>query len=925
MRCIEELSKLLTARQPDETILLVQNADEGRRLLTECARKGRMLVGVRAATPLMLAQEICASVLAGKDAPRLLERGEMQDLFFQNLMEMPETGFFTKPHVRGRKAAEMFLDTVRELNREMVPPVSGNDRILALQQLRESWQIRKGETLQDEEDLLQKAIDLVESGHREQIFGDTGFVALSTEIFPALDRKLIRTLAGEHLTVCRVEVPESVRFPGRCIGEPGREIRIARGNLRFWRCRGMETEQKAILRDILAAERQAEDCAIVYMSDDYVPGLYAAAKSFHLSVAMAEGIPMTDSTVADVLRLVQTWSLSDYNAEELRTLILSGALSIKAGKRFCHELRKRNIGWGKARYALMLQADTQGFPDGETAQNWQQTLDLLFAISEKTGPEEEQKRQMRRLLNTAVGINREEDARALAIARNLLGQITWLEEGETIPDRLSELLGQTSASTGTKQAGSILAVPLSHAFCTGRRVLYFCGLSRFSMQHGAVESPILLDEERVHLGLAGKQENEVQTTFRFLLCLAQHEGEAVLSYNDYDMERMNPLSPAPVYRSLLADGEAEEFSCVLEIPLMTGDYISMGKQIHVISTCSDTPEDEDAGDVEAAEPAPEKAGEEPPFTLREDKPCEAAMADMAFSASSMETALACPFRFYMQRLIGLYPTQIPERRNDSWLEANEMGTLCHTVLEQYYRNPDIGWEGILENEIEQMKMHRPEGPESAVQADRERASRMIRSAILWTDGAGRQVIVTEKAFGKNADEEPLPVRVGEKILRLSGSIDRVDRITGGLLAILDYKTGGSGSYRDNLDIKLQQYLYTRAAEAMEPGQQVAEGGYLFLRDVPDYLRVTMNNAEREKKERTITTLLDWMAEEERALTAAPAFAMTDGAITGKGNAEDRKKQYEKCSRYCEFACLCPAPEQIRAQADQERAEVGTDE
>ena len=925
MRCIEKLSELLTARQPDETILLVQSADEGRRLITECARRGRLLVGVRAATPLALAKEICAPVLVGKDAPRVLARGEMEDLFFETLMEMPEDGFFTRPHVRGRKAAEMLLDTVNELDRELVPPPGGNERLDAVRLLRERWQARRGDTLLSEADLLHLAISLVESGEQGQAFADTSFVVLSTACFPALDRKLIRVLTGDSLTICPVEVPENARIPGRCIGAAGSEIPIAGERLRFWRCRGMETEQKAVLRDILDAGKMAEDCAIVYMSADYVPGLYAAAKSFHLPIAMEEGIPMTDSTVYDVLRIVQEWALSDYNAEKLRRLILSGALRMQAGKRFCHELRKRNIGWGKARYERMLQPDEDGFPNRETAESWRKTLDLLFRVSEKTGSMEEQKCLMRQLLENAVGVGREEDALALAMAKNLLAQISWLEEGETIPDRLTELVSQTSASTGVKEAGSILAVPLSHAFCTGRKTLYFCGLSRFSMQNGTEESPILLDEERLRLGLSGRQEREAETAFRFLLCLAQHEGVAVLSYNDYDMERMNALSPAPVYRSLLTDGEAEVISCIPETPLIAGDFASTGKPICIFPVNEDEAKnvDGDCADVETA--APEDIGEQgTPFALREASSYEDTIEGMAFSASSMETALSCPFKFYMQRLVGLYPPLIPERRNDSWLEANEMGTLCHAVLEQYYRNPESGWESILDAEIEKLKELRPEGPASGMQADREKARRMIWRAISWSRETGREVLSTEKAFGKNAGENPLSIRVGERTLRLNGSIDRVDSQPDGTLAILDYKTGGSGSYRDSLEVKLQQYLYTLAAESMEPEQKVAEGGYLFLRDAADYLRVPMDGTERARKERTITSLLDWMAEEERMQIAAPAFEMTDGTITGLGDANARKKQFEKCSRYCEFAALCPAAEQIRIQAEAEGREVSAD-
>ena len=913
MRCIKELSKTLTAKMPDETVLIVANAEEGRRLITECAGTGELLVGVRAATPLMLAQEICAPMLAQKNAPRLMARGEMQDLLFRCLLELPEEGFFARPHVRERKTAEMLLGTIRELNRELVGPLSGNDRLEAVQKLREQWQTAKGEALLDEADLLWNAIRLMESDQMDQTRQEARYVVLSTGIFPELDRKLIRTLAKDRLTVFPVEGPEHLRLPERCMGAGEKSTPVCRDHMRFWRCRGEETEQKAIMRDILAAGKPAEDCAVVYLSADYIPGLYAAAKTFHLPISMSEGIPMTDSTVYEILKLLQGWKNTDYNAEELRKPVLSGALRIQAGRRFCRELRERNIGWGKERYELLFREDGKEFPDEETAENWRRTIDLLCRVSEQSGTLEEQKQLLSRLLNTAVGVRKEEDASTLVSVKSLLSQITWLEEGETGLQRLLEMTEQTSAAASTEKKGSILALPLSQAFCTGRKYLYFCGLSRFSMQSGAAESPILLDDERIRFGLTGKQEKEQQTTFRFLLSLVQHEGEIVLSYNDYDMERMNSLSPAPVYRSLLADGEAEEISCVARDPRMPGDLISTGSRIRVRRPLP-SPSDCSA------------EGDPPQFELREEKSFQSVTENRSFSASALETALSCPFKFYMQKLVGLNPPPIPERKNDSWLDANEMGTLCHAVLEQYYRNPEDSWERILDAEIEKQKEIRPEGPESAVKADTEKAKRMISRAIAWTESSGRQVIAAEKRFGRNADEEPLEIRIGDRTLRLNGSIDRVDRLQDETLAILDYKTGTSGSYRDSLDVKLQQFLYTRAAETMEPGCRVRESGYLFLRDAADYLRVCQDDEERKKKERTVLSLLDWMEDENRAMTAAPAFEIQeDGSFSRPGSTEARKKKYKDCSRYCEFVCLCPALLQIQKAENPENKEVTADD
>ena len=890
MRCIDRLSKTLTERCPRETVLIVRSEDEGRRLLTECARAGALLLGVRAVTPPGLAKEICAEELAGKHALQLMREGEKQDLLFQSLLQMPETGFFAKPHVRERKTAEMLLESILELERELAPPLHGNERLEAVQLLREHWRSAKGDTLLDETDLLHMAIRCAQD--KLQV-NDMRYVVLSTELFPALDRKLIETVAKDALTVFPVEIPDLARTPARLMGAEASELRtgLDRERLHFWRCRGAETEQQAIMRDILTERAKVDDCAVIYLSAADVPGLYAAAKTFHLPIFVSGGIPLTESTAYDVLKLAETWALSHYNAEELRELVLSGALGINAGKLFCRALRSKNIGWGKDRYALLYEQDENGFPDPETAENWKTILDLLFQASERAGSIEEQRRVLSGLLDQAVGIRGEQDALARTKAQELLSRITWLDENETVLGRLLELLEQARYSGGEKAEGSILAVPLSEAFCTGRKRLYFCGLNRFSMQNGDAESPILPDEDRLCFGLAGKQEMEQLRTFRLLLTLHQHEGQSILSYHDYDLERMIPLSPAPVFQSLADGQEVKSISCIPGEALTAGDYVSRGRKILVRT------EDTNTG---------EQTEQEPPFALHEEESYAERLDAMAFSATTLEMALKCPFQFYLHKLVGLDPPTLPVRRNDSWLDAKEMGILCHAVLERYYRDPSISWESILAEEIEKWKSIRPEGPASAVNADTSRAKEMIRRAVDWTGQNGRVVLSTEKAFGKNAKEDPVPIRIGDRDVLLSGSIDRIDRLPDGALAILDYKTGGGKAYRDHLALKLQQYLYTLAFEQLEPGQKVGEGAYLFLRDSADPLQIPQTEAERERKKNTILSLLEWLRDEERALIAAPAFDIrADGSFESVGSEKARQKQYKDCGLYCEFKDLCP--------------------
>ena len=61
-------------------------------------------------------------------------------------------------------------------------------------------------------------------------------------------------------------------------------------------------------------------------------------------------------------------------------------------------------------------------------------------------------------------------------------------------------------------------------------------------------------------------------------------------------------------------------------------------------------------------------------------------------------------------------------------------------------------------------------------------------------------------------------------LQMQGSIDRVDMLDNGDIAILDYKTGDPLRHREESHKHWQHYLYARAQEMLEPSRQVQHAG-----------------------------------------------------------------------------------------------------
>lgn len=899
MKFIRDLSKVLKQYTPEETILVVSSLDEGRRILKECAKEGDLLVGVRALTPFAIAEELCGDVLNCIGAPKLLQNGEDKDVLYKCLKSMPEEGFFKLDHAYDRKTSELMLDTINELEINKIGEIAGNDRLVAVEKLRKNYRDQKKRlNVFDRNDLLIKGIELAKES---DVYKDSHFVVIGSNIFTSFEKCLLKSCQNASYEEVVMHYPKDTTVPkgivlDKCVvNNASGQTDLDRNKMNFYRCRSTETEQRFIMRDIMSKNLNVEDCAVVFLTSDYAKGLREAASFYHIPTTISGGVPFTESVIYHLFKGVRDWANSNYNAEILYELVVNDALYIEHGYKFCKWLRDVNVGWGKDRYIQLLNRELERpeltDENRDMYLNWTKTITTLLLSVDNMSSLSEQKTSLYKLLYK----KNVSEPSAYGIAKRILNSITYLDEDENCLDRLLDAMEDARYLSKHEESGKLFCVGLKKAFCTGRKHLYICGMSRFSMQGGKAESPLILDAEKKELGLNTSIDREIENNFRLKLLLLEHDGDITISYNDFDSEKMIELQPAPLLRELIGDKEIKEISYVPEDePLTVGEIISQGKQVDMLE---DNLEDI-SSDIEAAELKPAKS-----YTDQ--------FKNRSLSPSSLETALSCPLKFYLQKILGLNPPQISESTDDSWLDAAEMGTLCHKVLERFYDEKSANFETILDQEIENLKLERPLARESAILKDRRKASRMIEDAIKWTADHNHKVVATEKGFGYNAEKEedkkPLEITLGDRVIKLSGSIDRLDELEDGRMAVLDYKTGKSDSYKENIAKKLQPFLYTLAAEKLyqDKNVKVNEAGYLFLRGFADYLPANQTAEERKIKERTILDLLNWMEDEKQAQVPCPAFVIgEDGAIHGTGDAESAESAYKECSRYCDFKDFC---------------------
>jgi ATP-dependent helicase/nuclease subunit B len=251
-----------------------------------------------------------------------------------------------------------------------------------------------------------------------------------------------------------------------------------------------------------------------------------------------------------------------------------------------------------------------------------------------------------------------------------------------------------------------------------------------------------------------------------------------------------------------------------------------------------------------------KGGYDSPYDglLGDDPAIVAALAERfseeaVFSPTALETYADCPFRFYLERVLGLAP--LPPAGPD--LTGEERGTLVHRVAYRFYS----GWKHdgngavteacypaalrrLLDAGQEEVDRFAFETPAWAADKERLLGSPAAGPGLLErflrheTEVAASGLIpyAFEVSFGLpvapgEVDAASIPdavaIPLGGETLRLRGRVDRVDVTPDGRFAITDYKTGSSHPRLKDIAAgkALQLPLYLRAVEILTGMQGVA--------------------------------------------------------------------------------------------------------
>ena len=239
--------------------------------------------------------------------------------------------------------------------------------------------------------------------------------------------------------------------------------------------------------------------------------------------------------------------------------------------------------------------------------------------------------------------------------------------------------------------------------------------------------------------------------------------------------------------------------------------------------------------------------------------------DRDLTATALEDFAACPYRFFLSRVLRVRSRGEPEQTLE--IAPLQRGNLVHAILDelvQQFLAGDEPWARFIAGADEALReiMERrfaelPAGvtglplswnlirdqvtEELAAYVDEER-SRAVgpRSGPDGDAGGGWQPVAAERVF------TGVPIAAGRHGLSLSGRIDRIDR-SRGALRIIDYKTGAAtretaDGYREGRSLQLPVYLHA-AAHLYRSGVDAGSAELHYVSERAAYRRLALAGAQ----------------------------------------------------------------------------------
>jgi RecB family exonuclease len=967
----------------------------GRALGERLALSGTNWINLRFVTPLDIALRMGAPFLVERGIDPS-EEGLGPALIMRLLLAMPAQGGYFRPLADQPTMAEALWSTIRELrmagvrsrdlssdafaspakHAEMRALLAAYEQFLATN--------NRGDMALVYEEALQ---------HPEwcPIQSQDCWTELPDVVWTPLQRRFIDTMPGDRIVPRALAIPGAT-MPRRASGSSAERVEPAFGEsplgflmapaaakgknepaIELFHAGGKDAEIEEVIRRILQLGAPLDEVEIACAASDYAPLVWEKAVRQEWPVTIGPGLPATFTRPGRAVLAFCEWIESDFQSSNLRRLLQSGDVRFDDSDltpgQAARLLIKAETTWGRATYELSLTRLAKSYRAAavnkdlidevraasldkaqrtERFQDWVLNLVTLVPVEAADGNVALQDCVTAATTFLSGGAARSSALDAAASAA-LLEQIGELRALGDFRCRLTAALrfirerveGLTVAADRARP-GHLHVSSLSQAGYSGRAHLFVVGLEEGRVFPGAIEDPVLLDEERakIHPALRRSKDRIDEAVWAALSRLAAHSGSVSFSYSSRDVREYRDTYPSWLmlqafrvqqrdasksYRDLHeALGEAKSYvpetpaDAATELGWWLSSVTPAGDAIvpHVLQHFPAIAQGLEA-DRQRRSPAFTEFDGYVPEAGRLLDPLAIAHG---VSPTALEEAAACGFRHFLKRGLRLDAIDDGERNGDVWLDPLTRGAELHDLYASALRrcrdadrrptrDADLEW--LLDTARQRLLQLRVEMPPPSEEVFERESRDFLADLELFLDAecdapTSRKVIGLEVGFGRSsrgdesgpreplASDEPIEIDLGRGLtFRLAGRMDRIDQVGPSEFEVIDYKTGGywaetwaHGVF--NGGKRLQHALYgLAAAELLKRAYKkptVTAGVYYFSSTKGGKERRVI---EAQSKEEIAAVLGDL----RRAIASGTFIHTAD----------------EGECRFCDFARACGAP------------------
>ncbi|MBP1749403.1 MAG: nuclease [Deltaproteobacteria bacterium] len=708
---------------------------------------------------------------------------------------------------------------------------------------------------------------------------------------------------------------------------------------------GESNEIREAFRRILKSETPLDDIEMVIPgADPYRMLIRDMARSIGIPVTLAMGVPASMTGPGAALILYLRWQADDHSEKWLRYMLTGGYVSIENSPGQTLSARvasalilEAQIGWGRQRYAQRLTTLEESYrikakelrEEGEEEKaSWSEEtmrrITLLSTWLDKV------------IGTTVITLSADEPALRSEVYDGCLafldfcrvtgeldaagkvaltGLLNSLKMGRDLADpigaiteSLIEAIASTPVGASTPKPGSIHVSYLHSGGWSGRPCTFVMGLDQARFPGTITQDPVVLDEERQRLGDGLVQTDQLlkERVYGAAKLLASLRGRVTVSYPCRDLMDDRELMPSSlvlnVYRLVSGDRSADYTTLgeVLKAPagffpapgsvsLLNWEWwLARHKDNGYEPSCVlECYPHLSQGRIADEARTNDRFTEYDGFIISAKGTLDPAKAGVVFSASQLESLAACPFRFFLTRLLGVEPLEKIERDPYRWLDGAQRGQLLHEVFRLFMEEMkgrgqqpvyDRDLQRLEELALQQVEIFRQEmPPPTSFALERDVKGILDACRIFLRDEEERYRLVKplffELSFGmKIKDNAGAPAVIpvaGRKSLMLRGRVDRVDQCGRHEYEVWDYKTGSTWGFEETNYYRngrqLQHFLYSIAVESLlragpDPKASVVRAGYYFPGKKGNGLRITRDERDRRKASEILQNLVSLLVD-----------------------------------------------------------------